>query len=172
MEFKQIEDLNYEIASDGTVRNIKTKYVQKNRPGGTSAYLLVMLKCGVKKYRTLLLHRLIAKAFIPNPDGKAQVNHINGIKTDNRIENLEWCSRSENIQHMYDTGLKKYRPLHYKGKFGAEHNRSKAVRCIETGEVFGSQSEAGRKLNICHSSVSWSIKHGLPIYGMHFQIAS
>lgn len=172
MDFKQIEDLNYEISKDGTVRNRTTKYVQKNRPGGTSAYLVVMLSVGRKKYRTMLLHRLIAKAFIPNPEGKAQVNHINGIKTDNRIENLEWCTMSENVQHMYDTGLKKYKPLHYKGKFGSEHNRSKGVRCIETGEVFGSQSEAGRKLNISHSSVSWSIRFGKPIYGMHFQIAN
>lgn len=170
MEFKQIEDLNYDISRDGTVRNRTSKFVIKNRPGGTSAYLVVMVNVGRKKTRSLLLHRLIAKAFIPNPEGKAQVNHINGIKTDNRIENLEWCSQSENIQHMYDTGLKKYRPLHYKGKFGSEHNRSKSVKCTETGMVYGSMSEAARELKIDISSVSWSIKFKKPIYGMHFEI--
>lgn len=59
-----------------------------------------------KKRTHILRHRIIAKAFIPNPDKKPIINHINGIKTDNRIENLEWCTYSENEQHAHRTGLK------------------------------------------------------------------
>lgn len=117
-----------------------------------------------------LVHRIIASTFLPNP--KEQVNHKNGVKSDNRLENLEWVTRSENMLHMYSTGLKKYRPLHYKGKFGFEHNRSKAVVVKETGLCFGSMSEAGRNLGIDISSVSWSIKYKKPIFGMHFELIS
>lgn len=58
-----------------------------------------------KKY--MGLHRFVALAWIPNPKNKPWVNHKNGIKTDNRIENLEWTTIAENIQHAYDTGLKR-----------------------------------------------------------------
>ena len=57
--------------------------------------------------RTVVVHRVVAQAWIPNPDGKPFINHINGDKVDNRVENLEWCSASENTLHAYRTGLEK-----------------------------------------------------------------
>lgn len=82
-------------------------------------YITIALVIDKKKiYPTI--HRLVAKAFIPNPENKAQVNHINGIKKDNRVENLEWCSNLENIRHSVSIGLRDNAP-----KRGIDCNLSK-----------------------------------------------
>ena len=64
-----------------------------------------LTKNGVRTF--YYLHRLVAEAFVPNPDNKPEINHINGDKSDNRPENLQWATKSENIKHSYDRGLRK-----------------------------------------------------------------
>ena len=69
-------------------------------------YLMISLTKN-KVMRTHSVHQLVAIAFIPNPENKKTINHINGIKIDNKIGNIEWATQRENVKHAYDTGLKK-----------------------------------------------------------------
>jgi len=101
---KKIEDYNYTININGEVTNIKTNKILKQSVN-QGRVMVELWKNNKKKH--FLLHRLIAKAFIPNPNNKPQINHINGNPLDNRIENLEWVTDSENKYHAYKTNLKK-----------------------------------------------------------------
>lgn len=83
--------------------------------------------------KTTGVHRIVAAAFIPNPEGLREVNHLDGDKTNNSVSNLEWCTRSQNIKHAFATGLNKPRSQWGEdncnwGKCGERHPRSMPVR--------------------------------------------
>jgi hypothetical protein len=154
IEWRDIDGFpRYEISNTGLVRNKRTKQVRKTKISHKGYEILTLFKGDSGKiYGTKAIHRLMAESFISNPEEKPQVNHINGIKTDNRLENLEWCTNQENTKHAYDNNLINKDILN-KSRKKALKARRKKVECIETGEVYEGARYAARSLNLSETSV-------------------
>lgn len=95
----------YEVSTLGNVYSIRTDRILKGqRTGDAGGYLGVDLSLG-GIYKRYLIHRLVAEAFIDNPSQLSIVNHIDGNKQNNTLDNLQWTTVAQNTQHAYDTGL-------------------------------------------------------------------
>ena len=130
----------YQISNLGRVKNGKTGKILK--PYQTQkAYLTVGFWLNGKKKR-LYIHRLVAQAFLLNPQNFPEVNHINGSKTDNCLCNLEWSSSSANVAHAYQNGLRRQKLT--------TASKELIIQFLQQGMT---HRAIGTKLNVSHSTV-------------------
>lgn len=105
MDYTTIEGFSlYEVNIDGCIR-VKSNHHFMKPQLRKDGYYSLRLRHDSGKTKNVTIHRCLMQTFVSNPDGKLQVNHINGVKTDNRLSNLEWCTAKENRIHAVSTGL-------------------------------------------------------------------
>lgn len=153
----------YQVSNLGNVKGLdRIDSIGHNRLGKILYWDIIkwyrMIKLSKNAVKTrIFAHRLVGQTFIPNPENKGQINHKNGIKTDNRVENLEWVTPSENIKHSFNV------LWHKKSKAwlwitGWDHCRSKSVQQLYMEwtllKIWNSISDIERTLWISWTHIS------------------
>ena len=166
--WKDIEGFNnvYQISSLGNVRSLfrvltRSNGIKQTVKGkilktfvNSNGYEFAVFQIG-KKTKNFAIHRLVAKSFIDNNYNKYAVNHINGIKTDNRVENLEWATKSENEIHARKIGLKCTKGEKASNAILTEEQ----VLCIRENKNNNSQYFLASKFNVSRSCIASIIKN-------------
>ena len=156
---------NYLVSDRGRVKTINGKILEQRKQ--SKGYMMVSLSNNGQYWRALV-HRLVAIVFIPNPDNLPQVNHINEIKTDNRVENLEWVSAKQNINHGtgHDRAFNSFIKNH------PDWIKRKSCALVnDDGEIveeYSDMTEAAKMNNMARNSVRLSIKNHQKISGKQF----
>lgn len=126
----------YAITEEGEVWSYRSKKFLSKKLSQKGYYEVLFSVDGKRTYKRV--NRLVAEAFIPNPNGLPEVNHLNEVKTDNRVENLEWVSTIDNCNYGTRNQRIKEKLI---GKSGTK------VLCVETNTVYNSVSEAAKAIN-------------------------
>lgn len=152
---------HYQVNELGQIRTLKNSSLQKagtilkSQINKKNGYVYQMVyKDG--KQKLLRVHRVVANAFLPNPNNLPQVNHKNGNKNDNRVQNLEWCTQEQNMLHAFKIGLAK--PSDKQKRAIAETNKAKRKAVVfkqgSNVQVFESISKASKETGLSISTIS------------------
>ena len=151
----------YQISNKGRVKSLNYNRTKKakilKQSTDKKGYLHVVLK-GLKPWKSALVHRLVATAFIPNINNKPTVDHLNTIKIDNDVKNLKWATYKEQVN---DNAITKKRRkitstenIKKAIKFIDIEKKRKKVKCITVNETFNSLEEASEKFGVYHSNIT------------------
>jgi hypothetical protein len=151
----------YQVSNLGNVKRVLISWGVKGRDSNnyvikafinSSGYYRVGLTKN-NKHSNHFIHRLVAKAFIENKNNYPIINHINGIKTDNKVDNLEWCTASQNVRHAIKMGLMTFK----KGYFSNQDYSKlcKKIIDIETGVIYPSVVDLSLKINVPRSTIQY-----------------
>ena len=160
LKWKICEDFpDYKVSEDGRVFSFRlNREISQQQVRG---YTTVTLYSKGKYRKTTYIHRLLAKAFLLNPENKPEVNHIDGNRGNNFLSNLEWVTHSENMKHAWNTGLLylsqevlRKRSITRSSRKHPAHTSSIKILCITTGEVFENMMSAARQYTIHISNIS------------------
>lgn len=161
----------YEVSNLGNIKSLKrlhnirgnSSYLTREhilKPSIRNGYYFVDL-CKNRKQNKVSIHRVVALTFIPNIENKSQINHINGNKLDNRVDNLEWCTCAENIKHSFEIGLRNVEKIKDNMR---KLGKSKAKRVIQYDKNMNfikeweSATKAGKDLHIFQQSIVACLK--------------
>ncbi len=134
------KNLSYSTIKENTYKLTKNRGTNTKSKNVTDWYLSV--KIGKKSYS---VHRLVAMAWIPNPYNKKEVNHINGVKSDNRVDNLEWATRNENMSHAKNNGLYKIKiKIKQSQVLEMKEMRLKGIKLKDIGKFYNVTGECVR----------------------------
>ena len=163
-QWKQIEGFEkYLVSDNGTVVNKRTGRTLKPKityDGYCEVRLYVTNTIEGSKF--IRIHRLVANAFVPNPNNLETIDHINGIKTDNRAENLRWLNRSDNLKRFWEEQITEEQRARYEAQ-------KKPIKCLENGIVYESVTQAGKALGINRTSIVGNLSGRRQyIHGLHF----
>ena len=169
----------YQISNYGKIKSFhKNKILILNNSIDRYGYYFIRLSKNGESKR-FAVHRLVCFAFIPNKENKPYVNHKDGNPKNNNVNNLEWCTPSENMFHKtrvlgYNHSEQTKKKLSMSAKKRGIHPNTikshyKKCRCVETGIIYNSQMEAEQKTGIPHKQISAGIKRKYKVYGYYWE---
>lgn len=148
------DDVNrFEVSTFGRLRNIATGHIYKQNELNTGYYSVKTTLGSRKRKIHIIIHKAVAYTFLSNDDGLPEVNHKDGVKTNNYVENLEWCTSHYNQKHKYDIGLLDKR------KISGENNNCAKLTWDDVEYIRKTCVPKSRKLGIRAMSRRFGVSH-------------